>query len=610
MLLVVTGFAIFLRSIPSWSYAAWGCDFGIYYGLTNSFVQSGELFSSYFGWGGSYQYFPVLYAITGIVHWATGIEVITLMPKLAPIFGGLSVLIFYFIVKELIGEEKIALLSSLVLAVLPFHAYQTSHASPLTMGHFFMMMSMYLFIKYRQDHRYVVPLFISTILLIMSHHFSTYFFLISLVSIVFFENLSRSKWTASLKIDIMYILLASVLIFSYWVFVATPVYESFMNNRITIGSIPIPSMMIIFAFYLVFLLSIISIILKRKLNIFIERKQLTFRKNIIRFVFTITLCFIGMGIFTFIKMPWTNIQFTPLTIIFSIPLVAIFGFAVVGFSRMKFIKNGYFIRGWLISILLSFLYGIINSNWAFYPHRHLEYMMIPLSVMSIYGIRDIFLRVSNDSITETVKKFPQMEKVVTSQSSHVRLMKKRQVLYLFVVVIIVTTNAVSIYPSHVALNASYEAITNENLAAVEWMKENLDTNNSIVASDHRLARIAEAVGFNTTLDNATKLWDSINLTDYLDELMGIEKQYESKITHIIIDYIMKERVVHVGFADIAYMTNESYYKFTVEPFELLYRNASIDPETMQYIHWTEVYAVNWSYIDKYELGNLQAVEQS
>ena len=64
-LIVITGIAIFLRSLPAWTNAAWGCDFGIYYGLTNSFVESGELFNQYSGWGSSYQYFPVLYAITG-----------------------------------------------------------------------------------------------------------------------------------------------------------------------------------------------------------------------------------------------------------------------------------------------------------------------------------------------------------------------------------------------------------------------------------------------------------------------------------------------------------------------------------------------------------------
>ena len=92
-LLVITGIAIIIRSLPAWTNTAWGCDFGIYYGLTNSFIETKELFNEYVGWGNSYQYFPVLYAATGIAHWITGIDVLVLMPKLAPIFGGLAVLV-------------------------------------------------------------------------------------------------------------------------------------------------------------------------------------------------------------------------------------------------------------------------------------------------------------------------------------------------------------------------------------------------------------------------------------------------------------------------------------------------------------------------------------
>jgi len=202
-LIVITVTAIILRSLPAWTNAAWGCDFGIYYGLTNSLVDNQELFNPYYGWGGSYQYFPVLYAITGAAHWITGIDILTIMPKIAPIFGGLSVMLFYFVVYELLGDRKKALLSSLFFAVMPFHVYQTSHASPLTIGHFFMMLSIYFFIKFRQDARFITPLFISTILLIMSHHLTTYFYLVSLIFIVFVENASKKEWTPSLKKDVL-----------------------------------------------------------------------------------------------------------------------------------------------------------------------------------------------------------------------------------------------------------------------------------------------------------------------------------------------------------------------------------------------------------------------
>jgi hypothetical protein len=173
-------------------------------------------------------------------------------------------------------------------------------------------------------------------------------------------------------------------------------------------------------------------------------------------------------------------------------------------------------------------------------------------------------------------------------------MKKHQILYLFVISIIVTTNAVSIYPSHEALNASYEAITNENFSTIDWMIENLDNTSSIIATDHRLARIAESAGFTTTLDRTFIIWEAENLSDYLKELTGSNTN-SSGITHIIIDDIMKNKVVHVGFGKITYMTNNSYDKFLKQPFEMIYRNSTLNEE-LEEEHWTEIFKVNWSYI--------------
>jgi hypothetical protein len=146
-LILVTAVAILLRALPSLINAAWGVDFGIYYGLTNSFVETKSLINPYNGWGSSYQYFPVLYAITGSIHFITGIDTIQLLPKIAPIFGGLTIPLLYFIVYELFKDRNIALISSALLSTATFHVYQTSHAAPLTIGHFFMMISIYFFIN-------------------------------------------------------------------------------------------------------------------------------------------------------------------------------------------------------------------------------------------------------------------------------------------------------------------------------------------------------------------------------------------------------------------------------------------------------------------------------
>jgi hypothetical protein len=67
---------------------------------------------------------------------------------------------------------------------------------------------------------------------------------------------------------------------------------------------------------------------------------------------------------------------------------------------------------------------------------------------------------------------------------------------------------------------------------------------------------------------------------------------------VVVDSIMRNHVVHIGFdGKKSFMTNDSYNKFLEQPFELLYRNASFN-NALEEIYWTEVYQVNWSFIEE------------
>jgi hypothetical protein len=593
-LFIITGIAIFLRVLPAFLNPAWGCDFGIYYGLTNTFERTGALFNQYYGWGDTYQYFPVLYAVTGAAHWITGIDTLVLMPKIIPIFGGLSVFIFYFIVYELLKDRKKALLASLLLAVLPFHVYQTSHAAPLTFGHFFMMLSLFCFIKFRKNNWYCMPLLASTVLLIMSHHLTTYFYLISLIFIVFMENLGERTWTPSVKKDSIYILATSGLIFSYWMFVAKPVFASFMNTGMRIGALTINSTLLLVLFYIAFFSLFGFIWMKRRLDIFRVKKELTLRGAALRVLATVIFCVSAMSVFMFVKMPWTNFSFTPTSIIYSLPLVIVLGFGFAGFRATRFTPNGGFVRGWLLAILISLAYGLITNSGILFPDRHFEYLMAPLSIIALYGINTVFLKPDYSKVVQFGKNT--LKNLQTLPFSRKTAgFQKRQIIYAMVIFILVMANAVSVYPGFASLNAADETITDPDLAVISWMNEYSDKNTTIIASDHRLARMTEAVGFNTTIDEAYLIWTAENLSACLPELRGDGKNY-SRITHVIIDDIMKNEVVHVGYGQIYYMTNASYEKFLQQPFELLYRNATLN-ENMEEEHWAEVFAVNWTYLD-------------
>lgn len=388
-LILITAIAIIIRSIPGWIYEAWGCDFGIYLNITNSMVQTRQIFPPYVGWGSSYNEFPIFYIINAGAHWITGIDVATIMLRLTPIFGGLSIFVFYFLVYELTKNRKVSLLSALFLAVLPIHVYQTSHAAPLTIGHFFMILSMYLFVKYRKNNKYAVPLAISTILLVMSHHLTTYFYIIILIFIVFIENVTVKEWTNTFKKDMIYLFLTSILIFSYWAFIAKTVYEGFMTTGFHLGNIRLEPIHIILLFYVLFFAIFASIKFIRKYRSSFHIK--IYWSNLQSFIMVLIICYSIMTFFLFFPAPWINHTIDPEVIILTTPLIIALAFGLANVRYVYHLENGKFIVGWILAILISLCYSVITQNQIILAQRHLEYLMAPLAILIVYGIGGIFL---------------------------------------------------------------------------------------------------------------------------------------------------------------------------------------------------------------------------
>jgi len=209
---------------------------------------------------------------------------------------------------------------------------------------------------------------------------------------------------------------------------------------------------------------------------------------------------------------------------------------------------------------------------------------------------------SPKKLSKQIRKNLHIKITIDNITEKKRLEKIRQVIYASVIVILVSTNAISVYPSHIALGQSYEVITAEDISAIEWMEENLDKNTSLIASDHRLERMVEAEGFNTSNDQLLHLWKNPkdNSTEYILELYGIGKNYSySRITHILIDDIMKDIVIHTGRKkEVVYMTGEAYRKFNeTDFFKLIHESKTEewDSDANDWVHWARVFKVNWSY---------------
>jgi hypothetical protein len=326
----------------------------------------------------------------------------------------------------------------------------------------------------------------------------------------------------------------------------------------------------------------------------------------LKFSLTLISSVIVMIVFSIVKIPWINDTFTSESIIFSFPFLVIISLGVAGFSYTWKTENGLFICGWIMAVTISFVYAIFSSNRILLPHRHIEYIMAPLAIIAVFGFGGIFSdpKFKKFKVKSKIKK----QLLFKKTSKKYFLSIKNPFLQIIIIFIIVVSLSATPYLAHKTLKASDERITSQNIAVLDWMADNLDKNISMIASDHRLARMAEAYGFNTTKDETEEIWEAENLDEYIHELLGIGKGH-NKVTHIIIDNIMKYDVVHVHFGEIRYMINEtrddetmysSYDKFLRQPFNLIYRNESteINPNNLEPLSWTEIFEVNWTYLDK------------
>lgn len=602
----IVAIAIILRSFPAWLNPAWGVDYGIYYGITVKLAEDPQFYQPHTGWGSSYEYFPVLYVITLAFHWITGAGIDFLLPKVAPVFGGLTVLILYFIALELFKSRRAALISAALLAVSTIQIYETSHAAPLTMGHFFLLLSMYCFIKYRENESYTGPLYVSTMLLIGSHHLSTYFYIISICAITIVRNWNAEAWKPKIKTDVFYIIFASAATFLYWGFIATPVFRSFMG-----AATGISPAIIISIFYATLFACLLACKIKmsryyrvRKLK---PSAHFNWAKLGITFIGTLVVIFVVkvIGAFGGARINWP-------TMVFVVPLCsALIGFAYIGWSYLHFYKNGRFIKGWIIALLVSLAYSAVTSNGYLYTERHLEYIIEPMCIAAAVGFLGFI-----------------------AQFEH-----SRRRITIGLLACLIVAMAIG-YPQYVSTAWQYpEEITGSDINAVNWMKANLP-DDSVIAADHRMGVYLEAnttKGFKATFENGMALWNVTDWRECIETLQYNETLQDGSTTasiirrvgYFLIDDLMYENGINIDLYStsgaLVMIQNTTYAMLNNEsqPFHLIYRNCTYkllnetalletynksdvgidfldleDEEFMEHVaDWCEIYEVDWDFIE-------------
>ena len=589
--------AYIIRGIPSWFNWAWGNDFGIYYGLSQSLVDDPQLFRPYTGWGQTYHYFPMLYIIIAGLHGLTGIDVDILLRVVSPIIGSFSVVIFYFVVKSFRAGEYIPILAGLLLALNPFHAYQTAHAAPLTIGHLFLVLSLLFFLKKDEKPWATHALYLSTILLIMSHHLTTFIYIIIIIGIIFFRGINSEKRPKNFWTDFIYIIFLTVLTFAYWALIATPVFYSFMS-----GGLYLSPYLLVAIFYI--LLGLMAVILHLKYKKTYNYKPRLFSKKTEAIL--IVLVFISLvGIvllFSFSDLG-TGFSFLPTALGLLLPTIFIYSIIIVAINRVDFEPYGPEVKGIFYSCFAVFIFSLFTWNSVLLPFRFLEYLAYPFCILSALGL--VAICELKDKIT-----WPEVKPRV------------KGLIVTFIVVMLVSGGTT--YAVQEATSGFVEDISLQVKESIVYLENNAPMNVT-VASDHRLSNMLWQRGFNTTYDYAYNLWFSTqwNTTECLNELNGhgTSGYYYGPIDFVVIDSVMVRSGVQSNINETPRVINGTYYeKFNHQPFDLVFEagskekyvstnqqqmNKDVYPysSSLSYplpdaLNWCRVYKVNWTYINE------------
>jgi hypothetical protein len=416
----------------------------------------------------------------------------------------------------------------------------------------------------------VGALYMSSILLVASHHLTTFFYLITIVFITFYRNFISEKWTRDLKGDLFYIFSISTFTFMYWMLIATPVYRAFLT-----GGLLIPSWLVIALFYIGVILLLILVEIRRKLVPAPKFKGI-FKPNLLQsMIITIIVCALVIVTFSFIEIPRTGFMFDKIAIFVLLPLILTVGFAVYGGFILKE-ERGY-VLGWIIPIFISLIFTTIIGHQGLFPFRHLEYIAYPLAILSGVGAYKYWKKLT--------------DKESKGKSTSNTWLTSRT--FLGFVVIVLILNLISAYAVQQVTSRYEESISEEVFDVVDWMKGNVTGFNFTIASDHRISQIFWAEGYNVTSDSAYVIWFSENWTESLEELETANGS-KPRIEYVVIDHVMRNVGVQSNINETPRnLTPESYAKFQKAPFSLIFRSESEDGEK-----WAELYWVDWDYIEE------------
>jgi hypothetical protein len=568
-LLLLAGLAlllVFLALEPFLSYALFGSDTGEYYHLTASLVSSGTIphGSAYAGWGSAYPDFPGLFLLAGGGAGALGIDPLSALTILVPVVAVLSVFPLFLLFRRLYPHDTVALLAAAVGSLVMPRLFSIAHPAPLALGDFLCVGALWMLVESRQDVRWYVPLSVTGGALLLTHHLSSYFFIVSALGGLFFlEMWKPGLWSRRFPTrELAFVAAFLTATLAFWFY----------------GTTTFVSKVLDFAFgqHLGFaLFETVGLVAVLAAGVLIRWRRgrprstrawvrLPTDRSLVRDAVALSvIIFAAIFIVVLVPVPGTSQVTTPAAILWFSP-VLVLGIACAGSRRMLSpARVGPFALAWVGALGLSAGAMVALSLAApsfpgspaagisstLSPSRHVEYLFLPIALLVAVGLARGVARVRD------------------------RGGRRAFWAACVGVVVLLAANAAIVYPPQNDFGGFEEGLTHGDAALWMWVGIAAPPTWT-VATDHRLSSMIFGVDGNpATWFTTPALFTGTNWSQAASELRSTGTPYTDRpIDLVAVDPVMYSGVALDPSKPATPLSAEAIAWFQTLPFVPVYEN--------------------------------------
>jgi hypothetical protein len=559
---------VFLALEPYLSYAVFGSDSGEYYHLTVALVTTGHLpyGAAYGGWGTAYPDFPGIFLLAGAGVGAIGLDPFTALTVIVPVVAVLSVFPLFLLFRRIYPNDSVALLGAALASVAMPRLFSIAHPAPLALGDLLGVACLWMFLETRRDTRWFLPLSLTGGALIVTHHLSTYFFVVgALGGLVFLELWRPGLWSRRFPTR-EFVFLGGFLTatFLFWFygttsFVAKVILPAFPA---TVAATPALAFGVLEAVGLGVVLLAALIVRFRRVRYRPRRTWVrlpTDRTMARDFLILGILVFGGIALLLLTPLPGTTQKTSPWAILWFSPVIAFAMFATGSRRQLTTARIGPFALTWIgtlgLMAALALGAGLVPNtalggySAAIPASRFAEYLFIPLGLLAAVALARIVARAGD------------------------RAGRRAFLAGCLAVILLLAANAAIVYPPQSDLGGFEEGLTPGDAGLWMWIGI-AEPPSTVVASDHRLSSMIFGFdGNRATWGSTPALFTGSNWSAAVAEL----RHSNAPNSPFPIDLVAVDSVMYGGVAlnpanASIPLSSSAILWFAALPFVLLYQN--------------------------------------